>query len=131
MFLILLHSCCNCDLLVACLKVAVDGGANFVMDQLGKAKPQWPDIITGDFDSIRSDVLTFCQEKVSTVVYYWRCTGDAETKLKAIPVMRRLAFSIIGFKKIESSSSICDHRSMVHDSMIESKFGSFLDTGLV
>lgn len=43
----------------------MDGGANFVMDQLGRAKPQWPDIVTGDFDSIRSDVLTFCKEKVS------------------------------------------------------------------
>lgn len=45
--------------------MAVDGGANFVMDQLGKAKPQLPDIVTGDFDSIRSDVLTFYKEKVS------------------------------------------------------------------
>ena len=45
--------------------MAVDGGANFVMDQLGKAKPQLPDIVTGDFDSISSDVLTFYKEKVS------------------------------------------------------------------
>ena len=55
----------------ASLRVAVDGGTNFVFDQLGKEEHSWPHMITGDFDSVTPDVLAFYKEKVRFHVYFY------------------------------------------------------------
>jgi len=49
------------------LRVAVDGGTNFIFDKLGKENQALPHLITGDFDSCRSDVADFFKSKVSRV----------------------------------------------------------------
>ena len=46
------------------LKVAADGGANFVYDKLGDGENVLPDLITGDMDSIRDGVMWFYKDKV-------------------------------------------------------------------
>ncbi|XP_067947236.1 thiamine pyrophosphokinase 1-like isoform X2 [Watersipora subatra] len=47
----------------ATLKAAVDGGLNFLFDMVGTEECYWPDVITGDFDSARPEVLDFYRRK--------------------------------------------------------------------
>lgn len=68
------------------MRVAVDGGTNFIFDKLGKENQALPHLITGDFDSCRSDVADFFKSKVSRlelpvpavdIVYKWWASWSA------------------------------------------------------
>ena len=52
--------------ILAVVKATIDGGTNELYDNTEKERDSYiPDIITGDFDSARPEVLQFYKEKVS------------------------------------------------------------------
>ena len=64
-----LFQCCEvyCVIFIlAVVKATIDGGTNELYDNTEKQRDSYiPDIITGDFDSARPEVLHYYKEKVS------------------------------------------------------------------
>ncbi|KAF6032982.1 TPK1 [Bugula neritina] len=92
----------------AILRVAVDGGTNFIFDKLGKENQALPHLITGDFDSCRSDVADFFKSKGVSFHHtpnqdetdFFKCLQivDAELKSKNMQVDRILVFGAFGHR---------------------------------
>ena len=59
----------------ATVKICVDGGANSIFDLKDKLSEEFvPDVVSGDFDSVREDVLEYYRGRGSKIV----CTPDQD-----------------------------------------------------